>query len=970
MSSGDVIDADVAEALKQLKRGFGADVGAGQAAKPRPPPPAWQPQKAARTMPPQIPKAQPSAPLPIAANISGGLQNLLGQQQPVFQSFGAPGVANVTHANVPDDHPAQQAAPRPPKKQHWEAPNANANLGAGKTQIVLEIPHSAVGLVIGKQAGTINAIKVMSRAHCFVDQPMPGDAMAKVTIQGASSEIDKCKMAVNGLVNGSMSTDMVFQLAGLPPPGATPSPGAAASTAPATSYGNAAATSGHAAVPQAPAPQAVAPPAPSWQAAAAPQQPIVPQYQQPQALPPMALPQMPYPQMPKAGGPNLLASTISMSTNNAAGMPMDNTVNEYYARWWSQYGGMVQNPAAPPPGAPGVAAGGGEEPKAFDKDALIRLAQQAAQNAEDEKNAPPAPPPALIQAPPVLQAPPPMPMPVFQGDLAQRAVQEVRMLLGEAASAQMPTHTAAPVPPAAPPPPVGQMMLPRPQGFSGFSIAGQPGSVQQKDNASVQKMLERLQGNAQQTKEAIAVQPAAQMPTPHASQAAQVAGPTVVDAEGLEYRVVNARTAEEIEGVGREILKQFPSLSPEQLAELLPKMANLLNQYHGDFLTEISHLLTARLKALSSTQFALLLSAILLWPAETRERYAEFAKGFISAACTEMPSRLMELSPSELNCCLAAFMALGFVDYKFFTAVGRSALARHKTFGPSQLAALLGIMAEMRYVHVDLFNASAQVMFARIREIRVLDIIRVLRSFAKCSVPHEALCQATGDEIVRRYEEKGAAAGFRCEDLCEIAWDFCVLQTYHEKLFKLMFKVLTETDRVATDALCQVYECHLVLDCEHKAAYAPYRMDNTDAQGLLDHYKENRKDVRRCAEKTRNDVASALKSLVEGTVHSNHRTSLGLLVDVAALRKRTSTDGYIHIDIDSALTVVRPLDQDEGAPANFVLDGSVGLRRRILQKHDLRLITVRESDWRGLDGQKEKRRHLRSLLQAMGDVLE
>merc|ERR1711992_426517 len=110
------------------------------------------------------------------------------------------------------------------------------------------------------------------------------------------------------------------------------------------------------------------------------------------------------------------------------------------------------------------------------------------------------------------------------------------------------------------------------------------------------------------------------------------------------------------------------------------------------------------------------MSSFILWSVETRERFSEYASEFISAACAEMPSRLMELAPHELNCCLAAFMSLGFAEYKFFTAVGRSALARHKTFAPVQLCGLLTILSEMRFVHVDLFNAAAQVITVRVRE--------------------------------------------------------------------------------------------------------------------------------------------------------------------------------------------------------------------------------------------------------------
>merc|ERR1719333_570717 len=185
-----------------------------------------------------------------------------------------------------------------------------------------------------------------------------------------------------------------------------------------------------------------------------------------------------------------------------------------------------------------------------------------------------------------------------------------------------------------------------------------------------------------------------------------------------------------------------------------------------------------------------------------------------------------------------------------------------------------------------------------------------------------------------------------------------------------MFQFLEKTPTIASDALLQLYECHLALESEYTEQYKRYQMDPDLADVLQDHYKENRKDERRCSEKQRNDVASALKSLVDGSVHVNHRTSSGLLVDVAALRKRSSTDGFIHVDLDSAVTVVRSLDQDEASPTNIIIEGPVALRRRILAKHGLRLVTVRESEWRELDDSKDKRRHLRSLLSSLGDVLE
>merc|ERR1712203_1354675 len=144
-------------------------------------------------------------------------------------------------------------------------------------------------------------------------------------------------------------------------------------------------------------------------------------------------------------------------------------------------------------------------------------------------------------------------------------------------------------------------------------------------------------------------------------------------------------------------------------------------------------------------------------------------------------------------------------------------------------------------------------------------------------------------------------------------------------MFRTMFKGLEKCPMISTEALIQVYESHLYLESEYKEAYSRYAIDYDMAQTLQDHYKENRKDERRCSERQRNDVASVLKSLVDGSVHVNHRTSTGLLVDVAALRKRSSTDGFIHVDLDSAVTVVRSLDQDDASSALLVTEGAVAL---------------------------------------------
>jgi len=305
--------------------------------------------------------------------------------------------------------------------------------------------------------------------------------------------------------------------------------------------------------------------------------------------------------------------------------------------------------------------------------------------------------------------------------------------------------------------------------------------------------------------------------------------------------------------------------------------------------------------------------------------------------------------------------------------VGRAVLARHQSFAPVQLTAFLAILSEMRLVRIDLFNAAANWLSRKASELRPVDVMRVLRSFCRCNVQNDTLCRALGNEVIERNREHGSGSGFKIEDLCEISWIFCVLQHYHEDVFRLTLQELKKHPTVSSDALCQVYEMNMVLDSEFKDVYSRYRISSSIEDSLYTHYKEARKDERRCSERLRNDIASVLKSLVDGSVHVNHRTSIGLLTDIAALKKRSSTDGFIHIDLDSVVTVVRTLDQDEPSPNAVMVEGPVALKRRILAKHGLKLITVREAEWRDLDlamGKSEKRKHLRQLLSTAGIALE
>jgi hypothetical protein len=835
-----------------------------------------------------------------------------------------------------------------------------AAAGPGKITVQFDIPQGKVPIVIGKNSATLNAIKAYSKAQCFIEQRTPDEDTARVSVVGSPTESEKCKQTVLAVVDGTMGLATLCSLAGVPMPAGDRDDG----------------RSGRGG---------------SGAAAAAP--PAGPMSHFPGLPMPGGMPPMPVP-----GG--------------VPGMPenhqMQQNLNDYYTRMWSSYAMQQQPKKAEVPTGP-----------AFDKDALARLAERAAQ-------APPEPP-----AQPVAEQPPPAP-PGYaeQPDTAPQSADPTSSLEAEVArlraenerlraGASQPSQTP---PPAAPPAPAALSSTSMASSAAGTGSAQTMGMTinqqkrvadvtlkgflnprameaqkPQKDDESVAKMLERLQGNVEQTKHAVELNQeqmkarAAQMRA--SGQALGAWSPEVglnafredlrtradFEFEALTSRMQSATEPADMDNIAREVLIRFASFNPQQVVELLQKLdgaSGLQHHQGGDFLAEMSRLVVPRLKEFNSSQFTSLTSTFASWSSEARAdskrrggRFVEFSKAFFNAAAQEMSVRLMTFAPHELNCCLAAFVSVGFSDHKFFASVSRAALARHSSFAPVQLTALLAILSEMRLVHGDLFNAAAGFLTTRAKELRPVDIIRVLRSFSKCNVQHQGLCKAVSDEVISRTRDPKTAGSFKAEDLCEISWALMVLNHYHEGIFRTMFQYLEKTPTIAADALLQLYECHLALEAEYSDQYKRYQIDPDLVDTLEDHYKDYRKDERRCSEKQRNDVASALKSLVDGSVHVNHRTSSGLLVDVAALRKRSSTDGFVHVDLDSNVTTVRALDQEDPAQA-LVTEGAVALRRRIIQKAGLRLVTVRESDWRDLDDSKDKRRYLRSLLSALGDVLE
>eukprot|EP00913_Durusdinium_trenchii_P035837 g33535.t1 len=155
-----------------------------------------------------------------------------------------------------------------------------------------------------------------------------------------------------------------------------------------------------------------------------------------------------------------------------------------------------------------------------------------------------------------------------------------------------------------------------------------------KDADSVQKMLERLQGNVSETKQSVQLQ--AQMGTRPGPPKAAFPGamPEAGDDprtqadfqfEALLSRAQMANDQLSLDHVAREILIRFPSFTSQQNIDLMQKMETapaLRDHQNGDFLAELCRLLASRLRELTSMQFTSACSTVAAWSADPKRRRA------------------------------------------------------------------------------------------------------------------------------------------------------------------------------------------------------------------------------------------------------------------------------------------------------------------------------------------------------------
>mmetsp|Transcript_3160 Transcript_3160/g.5093 ORF Transcript_3160/g.5093 Transcript_3160/m.5093 type:complete len:255 (+) Transcript_3160:3-767(+) len=245
-----------------------------------------------------------------------------------------------------------------------------------------------------------------------------------------------------------------------------------------------------------------------------------------------------------------------------------------------------------------------------------------------------------------------------------------------------------------------------------------------------------------------------------------------------------------------------------------------------------------------------------------------------------------------------------------------------------------------------------------------------MRALATCAIRDKELGHAVCAHLLKVAQQGELPA----EEFCSLAWTFCTLDLYHDRMFRAVFRSLEDAAVVPSETLCQLYEIHITLKAFHYESYKEYILDAETVQGLCDHYKKHKGGRKweykpeRATEKTHKDVAETLQDVVEGcSVYRQHQTALGFTVDVAALRRKNSS-ALIVIDVDGPSTLMRSLDPSDArqAGAAWRVRGAVMLKRRVLQRHGFRIAVVTEDIWRTLEDSKEKRDFLREVMKQAG----
>lgn len=480
---------------------------------------------------------------------------------------------------------------------------------------------------------------------------------------------------------------------------------------------------------------------------------------------------------------------------------------------------------------------------------------------------------------------------------------------------------------------------------------------------------------------------------PAASSRSQAPAPHLTAWESLCNRLTSTgdMSADSRRAVEKEVLNMLPQLEPVRAVDLVVRahFAEGLRASHS-LLSDLCRALAGVASRFRSPDLTRLTEAMASWsitvanaaagagdepgkplarPAQLKLTEAE--RSFFNAVSAEVSLRLMDIAPSDLARIAGAIASLGVGSTKLFSSIARAAVARADRFAPGELVGLIKAFDEARCFHTTLYEALARSLRVNARHAGPKEIVHGLSSLAMCNVRSDradALARAIGDSLAGGVIGKTLSA----EESCLVAWAFCALDLFHAELFRAVFRALEDAPVQASRTLCQLYEMHLSLKAFHHGHYAEYELEDDTVRSLRDHYRKHPALLKkeRSSERMQADIADVLREVLDASISTNYCTSLGFSVDIVATtrssRRSSSSDLLVAIDVDGPHTLIRSLDALENATTSPRIHGQVSLKRRILQKNGVRLVTFAEEKYRSLDGSREKRDFLRNLLRAAG----
>jgi len=444
--------------------------------------------------------------------------------------------------------------------------------------------------------------------------------------------------------------------------------------------------------------------------------------------------------------------------------------------------------------------------------------------------------------------------------------------------------------------------------------------------------------------------------------------------ESLIERFEESSNAEQRRGLEQEMLRALAKLEPPRAAELVVRVHAVDGMRSAEFLDDLCSTLSPIVAKFGSPHLTRILGTMAAWALITSGtdesgtmKLSSDVRAFFGSASTELSLRFMDVVPGDLSRIATTLASVSIVEPRLFASLARAAVARTERFTAQELVALACAFDKAKLMHTGLFEGLARCLRTNVHEVSPKDLLKGMRVLAMCGIRDKELGQAICDELSKFQE------GLAAEEFCALAWACCALDLCQEKLFRAVFRALEDSALISGETLCQLYEIHVTLKTFHQSAYKAYELEDDMVQSLRDHYKKHRGGkkggdvkIERSSEKIHEDVAEALRDVVDGSVQKQYQTGLGFSVDVAVTRRRSSA-AVIFVEIDGPQSLVRsldPLDPSQvGRPSR--VRGAVLLKRRVLQMHGFRQAVITEDAW-GMLNNREKKDLLHEILKTAG----